>query len=498
MPDYLFQLPQQSDANLQSQVREMLVTAILDGHIPAGSTLPSCRRLATQLGVSRNTVVLAYERLVAEGFLVSRERSGYYVNADILEGQVAPPVMATERDSAGAGPDWTARLVQQPSRQANIEKPRDWQSYRYPFIYGQFDSHLFPMAEWRECCRQALSIVQVRRWAADSVDSDDPLLVEEIRTRVLPRRGVWADNEQILVTLGAQHALYLLASLLLKPGVVIGVEDPGYVDARNIFATFSDRVVPLAVDDQGLVAGRQLQGCRYVFVTPSHQHPTTVTMSLQRRHALLQAAETQDFLIVEDDYEPETNYIGQPTPALKSLDPGQRVIYVGSLSKTLAPGLRLGYMVGPAELIREARALRRLMLRHPPRNNERAAALFLARGYHDALVRRLTHAYRVRWERMGELLEHYLPNSSRPPTFGGTAYWVTGPPGLDADLLARSAAREGVLIEPGGVCFMDPKAPANRFRLGFSSISEDQLEPGIRILASLIDAQMSRRQQLPD
>ena len=485
MRDQLFHLAPGSGASLQTQVREMVVRAVLDGHIPPGSAVPSCRQLAQQLGVARNTVVLAYQRLVDEGYLEARERSGYYVSKDILVGRVASPTPATDGGD-GEAPHWRPRLRRTPSAQRNIVKPRDWQRYPYPFIYGQLDLALFPLAEWRECSREALTAHAVRRWARDSVDSDDPELLEQLRTRVLPRRGVWARADEILVTLGAQHALYLIGDLLLGPQTVVGIEDPGYTDARNIFAARNAELRPLAVDGQGLVPGPAVDACDYVYCTPSHQHPTTVTMDVKRRRTFLDRAAAHDYVIIEDDYESEANYVGQPTPALKSLDRDRRVLFVGSLSKTLAPGLRMGYLVAPPELIREARALRRLMLRHPPANNERAVALFLARGHHDSLVRRLRHAYKERWQAMGDALARHLPESSRLPTFGGTAFWVRGPGGLDARELAGAAQRQGILIEPGDIFFHGDGAPRNYFRLGFSSIPVERIEPGIQKLAALV------------
>jgi len=486
MRDQLFHLSPGSGASLQTQVRELMVRAILDGNIPPGSAVPSCRRLARQLGVARNTVVLAYQRLVDEGYLSARERSGYYVNSDVLAGR-APPV-PLDGAPAGDAPQWGSRLRLLPSRQRNIVKPRDWQRYPYPFIYGQLDLALFPLAEWRECSRDALTAQAVRRWARDSVDSDDPDLVEQLRTRVLPRRGVWARADEILVTLGAQQALYLLAALLLGTDSVAGIEEPGYTDARNIFALRAGTVRALRVDEQGVVPDDTLAGCDTVYVTPSHQHPTTVTLSMARREALLECAARSDVLMIEDDYESEASYVDTPTPALKSLDRSGRVIYVGSLSKTLAPGLRLGYMVAPPPLIREARALRRLMVRHPPANNERAVALFLARGHHDSLVRRLSHAYKERWQAMGDALARHLPESSRMPAFGGTAYWVRGPRGLDARALQARAQRHGILIEPGDVFFQAAEPPLEHFRLGFSSIPVERIEPGIARLAELAHA----------
>ncbi len=483
MREHLLHLPPNRGASLQAQIRELLVDAILGGHMPGGSVLPSCRRLALQLGVARNTVVLAYQQLVEEGFLVARERSGYYVNADILAGRVAREPVAPARPALL---DWRRRLKFVPSAQRNIVKPKDWQRYPYPFIYGQFDPALFPVADWRECAREALSITAIHEWARDSIDRDDPLLIEQIHTRVLPRRGVWAEPEEILITVGAQQALYLIAHLLLDGCTTVGIEDPGYPDARNIFASRTSAVLGLPVDAAGLVVDQRLDACDYVFATPSHQSPTTVTMPLARRQALLARATAGDFVIVEDDYESETNYVGEPTPALKSLDHTGRVIYVGSLSKTLAPGLRLGYMVAPVEFIREARALRRLMLRHPPANNQRAVALFLARGHHDSLVRRLSHAYRDRWQVLGNALARYLPDSARVPSFGGTSYWVEGASALDARALAERARQRGILIEPGDVHFLSETPPHNCFRLGFGSIPVDRIEAGIRSLAELV------------
>tara|TARA_R110001583_G_scaffold84108_1_gene221516 strand:- start:1611 stop:2252 length:642 start_codon:yes stop_codon:yes gene_type:complete len=210
-------------------------------------------------------------------------------------------------------------------------------------------------------------------------------------------------------------------------------------------------------------------------------------MPIERRYELLQKANEHDFVIIEDDYESETNFKSNPIPALKSLDKNDRVLYVGSLSKTLAPGLRLGYLVGPAEFIREARALRRLMVRHPAANNQRSVALFLERGYHDALIMTIMRAYEERWQAMGAALSEYMPESFVKPGFGGSCYWVKGPDGLDARLLRKEAADRGILIEPGDIHFQSDPPPLNYFRLGYSSITAERIGPGIKALAELIE-----------
>ena len=496
MRDQLFHLEARSGATLQTQLRQMLVAAIRDGQLPPGSALPSCRKLADTLAVARNTVALAYQDLVEEGFLISRQRSGYFVSQEIDPARLSPAPKAG--GPSMPQPDWFSRLRNRPSTQRNIVKPRNWQDFKYPFIYGQFDPALFPIADWRECSRQALSLPAVREWASDSFTDDDPQLIEQIRTLLLPRRGVFVQSDEILLTVGAQHAIYLLATLLIDERTTVGMEDPGYADARNIFLLRTSRLTGLPVDKDGMMDSPALSACNYVHVTPSHQFPTTVTMSLARRQALLERAEREDFVFIEDDYEAEINHTGRPTPALKSLDRHGRVIFVGSLSKTLAPGLRIGYLVGARELIAEARALRRLMLRHPPANNQRTTALFLSRGHYDSLLRREGQSLKQRWAAMQAALARHLTRCSFVPTSGGTAFWVEGPPALDAQLLEKNAADAGIVIETGDVHFLSDHGPKNFFRLGFSSIALERIEPGIKLLAQVIDAQLAGAPEKPD
>ena len=488
MRDWLVHIKRSDHASLQAQIREALVSAILDGQLARDEPIPSTRKMAKSLGVSRNTVVLAYQGLLDDGYLAARERSGYYVSDKALEG-TANPRRSESKAASGSGKAataWAHRLRMDPASQENITKPLDWQINEFPFIYGQVDHTLFPLAEWRDCARQALGKKWLGNWTNDTWAHDDPLLVEQIRRRILPRRGIMAADDEILVTLGAQNALYLIVSLLCGPGTRAGMEDPGFPDMRNLFALHSQQVELLPVDGQGLKVDDLPDGLDLVFTTPSHQFPTTATMPLERRMALLKAASERDFLIVEDDYEFETNYVNEPCPALKSLDDEGRVIYVGSLSKTLFPGLRLGFMVGPREFIAQARALRRLMVRHAPNNNQRTAALFLSMGHHDALIRKLHRAYRTRWEIMGEALQQNMPDAARSPSFGGTAFWVQGPKDLDSEHLADVALKRGLILEPGRIYFGGRDKPRNYLRLAFSSIAEKKIEPGIRLLAELI------------
>lgn len=480
----LFEQVSDSHLSLQGRIRQMIVSAILSSHLPPGSPVPSSRVLSTSLGIARNTVVFAYQQLQSEGYLESRERSGYFVAPDVLKGQVedtTPPA-----DTAAGQVGWSRRLTFQPSAQRNIVKPANWQKLPYPFVYAQFDATQFPTAEWRECCTKALSVIDIRSWAPDQITNDDPALIEEIRSRVLPRRGVWARPEEIVVTVGAQHALYLLADMLIQSHTVVGMEDPGYPDARNTFSHRTPHLLPLPIDEQGLCISPQLPRCNYVFVTPSHQCPTTVTLPLARREALLNMADEADMVIIEDDYETENRYDNKPTPALKSLDTKGRVIYVGSLSKSFAPGLRIGYIVAPAELIYELRALRRLMLRHPSAYIQRAFALFISLGHHHSLLRRLSLLYQERAHAVVDALRRHLPEFEVHAPSGGSSCWVRAPAHIDTQALAARALEHGVCIEPGHVFFHSAGLHNNNYiRMGFSAIDSRQIEPGIQALGKV-------------
>lgn len=479
----LFHVERQDTMSLQSQIREMLVSAMIAGQLPANSPVPSTRAMAKRLKVSRNTVMLAYQALAADGFLVARERSGFYVAPNV---QIAPThktnQLADKKAQTGTPVEWTKKFRIRPASQRNIEKPADWHDYKYPFIYGQVDQKLFPISAWRDCMRQTMSLKWLDAWTDDRFTADDPMLIEQIQQRVLTRRGVMAKSSEILITMGAQNALFLLTQLLVRSKTKVALEDPGYPDLRNMFELRSEDVRLIPVDEEGICVD-QLGDADIVFVTPSHQFPTNITMSLRRRRALLEWANKNDALIIEDDYEYETNYQGEPTPALKHLDTNGRVLHVGSLSKSMMPGLRMGFVVAPPQVIEELRASRRLMLRHPPGNNQRVVALFLSLGGHDALINRLHRTYLKRWETLSLALADHFPGWSSVPAFGGTSFWVEGPKGFDTRLLMEEAKKDGVLIEPGDIFFGDAEDHQNYFRLGFSSIPEDRIETGIKLLA---------------
>ncbi|CAG9209540.1 GntR family transcriptional regulator [Paraburkholderia tropica] len=472
---------------LQARLRTALVGAILDGRLPPGLKLPSGRDLAVLAGVSRNTVVLVYERLVADGYLEARARDGFYVCSAIDRADVAHVGGA----QASGRPDWQTRTARLQESFRWLDRPSGWEKFRYPFVYGQFDPSLFPLAHWRECSRRALEVAAVEHWAQDSTGGDAAALVDQLIRRVLPRRGIAATPDQILLTLGTQHGLYLLADLFAREGTRIGVEDPGYMDARNIFAHRRAQIVSLPVDAQGVAYTPALAECDYVYCTPSHQCPTGVTMSTERRLALLEHATRHDQIIIEDDYDPETQYVGQPLPALKAIDKSDRVIYLSSLSKLLSPGLRIGYIVAPASVIERLRVIRRLMVRQVPGNNQIAAALFIEHGHYDRLLTQTRQTLGARAGAIGDALRRHLPDACFEQPRGGSALWLRVPEHTDLAALRAASIAEKLIYDPGEPFFHGAMTQPH-LRLGFSSIPIERIEPGVQTLARLVRQCMRR------
>ncbi len=474
-----------SDLNLQSQIRQKMVEAILLGNFPPERRLPSSRKMAEQLGVARNTVVLAYQQLIDEGYLVSRERSGIYVNEKILEGRVGFQGKPSKRVTITS--QWRQRFKGSVVSQQEFACPPNWQQYPFPFIEGQFDTSLYPIKEWREASRLALGVKEIYDWAGESGSADDPMLIEQIRSKILPRRGIQASPDEILITVGTQQALYLATQLLVDSRVPVAIEEPGYPGMRQLLAQRGAPLVYQPVDGEGMVVDERLDDCQVVYVTPSHQTPTAVTMSMARREALLKKASQHDQLIIEDDYEFESNYLGQPHPALRSIDDENRVIYMSCLSKVLAPGLRLGFMVAAPEVISEARKLRHQMVLHPPLNNQRTAAFFLSLGHYDTFLLHLYETFQQRWIALRRAVNYYLLHDVViTPSQGGTSFWMHVPNDLNVQYLVQEAAKRGILIEPMDHYYATSGNPENSFRMGVTSIPHDKIREGVVLLRDLI------------
>lgn len=478
IPVESFFLPQGDSGTLQQRIRQMIAEGILSGRFSAGEKLPSSRGLAAHLGVSRITVTLAYTELVAEDYLSARDRSGYFVS----ETAPRPSALAAAPRAAG-GFDWDRLTGARFSAAPDLAKPGDWRTYSYPFIYGQADATLFDHQNWRACALMALGRRDFESLSADYYTRDDPMLIDYILRSILPRRGITARPEEVLLTMGAQNALWLTASILLGPGRQVAQENPAYPWLNVILSQTGATRTFVDVDDEGLPPDAIPEGTQVVFTTASHQSPTNSTMPVARRHRLLNLARSRDFVIVEDDYEFEMSFQKAALPALKSLDADGRVIYVGSFSKSLFPGLRLGYLVASEGFVREARALRANVIRHPPGHIQRTCAYFLALGHYDSLMARMAQTYRRRRQTMAETIRAEGLTLAGPERFGGSSFWMLAPESVDCDRLAQNLRSQGVLIEAGRVFFDPARAPKNHYRLSYTSIAQTRIAEGIGIIA---------------
>lgn len=475
-----FYLDPSHEGTLQKQIQTMVAEGILSGRFRSGERLPSSRKLAQHLGISRITVTLAYSELLADDYVVSKGRSGYFVS------ETAPrPRMAQSSMPREDAVDWARMIGTRWSTGPKLEKPGDWRRFKYPFIYGQADASLFDHRNWRLCALQALGQRDFAAMTADYYERDDPKLVEFIARHSLPRRGIQARPDEILVTLGAQNALWLAAQILLTQRRTAVIEAPCYPGLRDILNQTRCSVLPVEVDAKGLPPKAIPGEADVVFATPSHHCPTSVTMPLDRRRELLERASTDNFLIVEDDYEFEMSFLEPPSPALKSLDREGRVIHIGSFSKSLFPGLRLGYLVGSEPFIREARALRSTILRHPPGHVQRTAAYFLSFGHYDALIKRTANAFRERRRVMEDAIRvNGLEVAGGGG--GGSSLWMRASEQTDSEILARRLAEQGVLIESGTSFFPGDDPPKNFYRLAYSSIPVERIPEGIELIAQAL------------
>jgi GntR family transcriptional regulator/MocR family aminotransferase len=478
----IFTLSPDPNATLQHKIQQAVAGAILSGRCVAGEKMPSSRKLAAHLGVARITVTLAYTDLVSNEYLIARGRSGYYVSL------TAPkrPTFEPHRPTRESKVDWVAKFSRKIPQYAQISRPPNWREYQYPFIYGQSDANLFDHNNWRACAMRAVGKREFDSLATDHYQRDDAMLIDFILRHFLPRRGITASPDEILITMGTQNGLWLVSELLLRRGGKAVVENPCYPGFRQILSNLPCETMAIDLDKDGLDPDKIPHDADVVFITPGLQCPTNVQMPAERRQALLDRALRDDFVVVEDDYEIDMTPFRNPMPALKSQDHAGTVIYTGSFSKSIFPGLRIGYLVAPKEVINEARALRGLVYRHPPSHVQRTIAYFLSLGHFDTQLARLSRHLRKRRTVMEDaLVAHGMLPTGRVMT-NGSSFWIKAPAQIDTTALALDLRNQSVLIEPGRV-FFAPERPDNSwFRMAYSSIPTNNIEPGIALIAQAI------------
>ncbi|CAM3921646.1 HTH-type transcriptional regulatory protein GabR [Vibrio aerogenes CECT 7868] len=467
-----------NDRTLQDQIKSSIAQAIFEGFIPEDKALVSSRRLAKELQVSRNTILRVYEQLTEDGILVSLERKGYFINP-ALELPALKPIQS-EQQPETEQLDWSNYLITENTVSKRVAQDLD--RYPYLFVSGVVDEDLFPVSEWRKCSIQSLNKSNHRTWT--SVNAGSEALIEQVRTRVLPKRGIFVDKDQIAVTLGCQNSLYYLSKLLVSSQTTVGIENPGYPEALHQFQARRANICPLPVDHKGIAVDQQMAQCQLVYTTPSNQFPTTVRLSPDRRKKLMDMAQEHDFLIIEDDFEHDINFIEDACPALKSEYPSDRIIYISSFTSTLAPGLRIGYIVAPEPLITQIKALQFRTHSCPPKNNCQTLALFLSLGHYDSLAQKMLKRYREKWLTMEKALNYYFPQSGVIPSLAGTAFWINYKQGFDAEQFEELAEQQGILINNGGRYYFSDKK-TNSFRLSFQSIRTERIREGVALLSQI-------------
>lgn len=485
--EFAFELNRSRGVSLVQQIARALAAEIQRGRLHPGDRLPGTRTLARTLRVHRRTVVGAIDELIAEGWLVARPASGTFV-ADGLPEQPLRRRGVTAPLRRRVPPRFGIPLAAAPAP----ELPPVLPAGTLLMSGTRPDIRLVPADLIGRVQRRVL-----RRFGAELLSYNHPAgllhLRRELAAMLSATRGLAVDPDGILVSRGSQMALALAARALVRPGDAIAVEHPGYRAAWEAFRIAGADIVPVPVDEAGLdvaalrraIARRPI---RAVYVTPHHQFPTTVTMTGPRRLALLQLAVEARFAVIEDDYDHEFHYSGRPVLPLASVDAAGVVIYIGTLSKVFAPGLRLGFVAAPAELVEHLAAYRSILDLQGDAVLERTVAELLEDGLIQRHVRKVRRIYRARLETLVAALRTHLGGflGFREPS-GGTALWVTTQDAPTMVRWSRAARERGVAFETGGAFTLD-RAPAPGARLGFASLTEEELRQAVRRLLGAAQA----------
>ncbi|HTV70715.1 MAG TPA: PLP-dependent aminotransferase family protein [Rhizobiaceae bacterium] len=468
--------------DLSGEIYRQIRRAILARQLRPGDTLPAGRELARTLAVSRATVTIAYERLAAEGFVTSRQGSGTFVSESIAPtlGEKTGRREKTRRRSAGV-------LAPRPIWQSIALPPMVFdRPARFDFRGGICDASLFPHNSWRRSVTWALRAGETTAGIYEH-PAGHPTLRAAIARHIGISRGIRTTADDIVITNGTQQALDVLARALLAPGDGIAVEDPSYVTPRLLFTALGMRVVRVPVDRQGLVVDALPRGVRAVYVTPSHQFPLSVTMTLPRRQALLAWAEHNNAAIIEDDYDSEFRFGGRPLEPLQTLDEKGRVVYVGSFSKTMLPTLRLGFLVTPPSLREALHKAKFVNDWHSSTLAQAALARFIDEGAFARHIRRMTAIYRERHQILADIITRDFAEHLEliPSTTGlhltALARKMRGDQFKD---VARRAAGRGVAVQAGFTVSGTSRAGV---MLGYGGIPTGHIKEGMRLLRTCFD-----------
>jgi GntR family transcriptional regulator / MocR family aminotransferase len=477
-------LPKSGSRELLRSLHAQLRAAIIDGRLQPGVRLPPTRELAATFGVSRNTAVSAYDLLMSEGYVESRQGDGTYV-ADVRSRPVR--VVAT---AANIAADHRLGAYWRDTSALNDGPPR--KGLRYDFQLGAPDKSLVPFDVWRRLSARALRSLAKQPLVNPELHGR-PVLRAAIAQHVSFTRAVACRADDVTVTSGAQQAFDLLARILVTPGkTVVAVEEPGYLPMRAAFAAAGAKLVLVPVDEDGLVVERLPKNASVVCVTPSHQYPLGMTMSLKRRAALLAFAASRRAVVLEDDYDAEFRFGGRPLDALQTLDRNESVIYIGTFSKSLFPALRLGYVVAPAWAHAALGVARRIAAGDGAVLTQDTLAAFIAEGHLARHVRKVRRVYAARRQVLLDGFERELSDWLAPiPAYAGLHMTALARQRLDTDAVASHAWQAGIGVYPLSRYYAS-KPMQQGLIFGFGAIVERDISAGLKELGRLL----SRNSQL--
>ena len=456
-----------ADKAVYLQIADAVIHAVKTGKLHGGDALPGSRQLASQLKVNRNTIVEALEVLLAEGWLVSKERKGTFI-ADSL------PAISAKKQPAS-----------KPVEKAVPIKPD------IIFDDGLPDTKIAPIAELAGAYRQIFH--QKGRWQlmGYSQESGDLNFRSAIVQMLNFKRGMRLSPEELFITRGSQMAMYLSAHCLLQKGDYVAIENPGYKPAWTTFENAGAKLLPLNVDAEGMIVDelktylRSNKPIKAIYITPHHQFPTTVTLSLQRRLELIALSNKHGFTIIEDDYDNEFHFGQRPILPVSSFENIQHYVYIGTMSKIVAPALRMGYLASSKSFIAKVSQLRKIIDVQGDNIMAQAILQLINDGHIKRHLRKATLLYKDKRDLFEQLIGTHLANkvNFRKPE-GGLAFWLEPKQSKDLVKLSKTLLGKGIqIIPPDHFSF---KAPINGLRLGYASLTEKQLEEGIKTIARLL------------
>ncbi|UYO37841.1 PLP-dependent aminotransferase family protein [Rhodopseudomonas palustris] len=469
---------------LHARVQRAIRQLIVDGALGAGKPLPASRALAQSLGVSRDTIEVAYGQLHAEGFIERRVGSGSFV-AEMTE--FTPGRRLAQRDALLS--NQAPKLSKRGAAMFGSGGIRE-QLLPRPFVHGVPETRTFPLQLWERLERQVRKEMGPQTLLHCDPQGSEPLR-RAIADYVNLERGARASADRVLVLTSSQQALSLCANMLLDPGDRIFIEDPAYYGARKAFDAAGVECVPISVDRQGLSVDQitaQPRRAKAVFLTPSHQFPTGATLALDRRLALIEWAVRHQAWIIEDDYDSEFHYAGKPTACVQGLDPHDRTIYIGTFTKSLFPGLRIGYVVLPPQLVKPMTVARTLLDGHSASMAQLTLARFMEGGHFGAHVRTMRGVYATRLDVLVRLVRKHLSGFAEPRVpVGGLQL----PCVLTCDLPERTAveAARRAGIEVLGLSGLHHACDGEAgFLMGFAAYTPLEIESAVKKLAKALRA----------